>query len=58
LQFLYVARGSLYELETHLCLAFDLSYIAEEKLNVFLAEVTECKKTALSTTIKGWLVDG
>jgi four helix bundle protein len=44
LQFLYVARGSLYELETQLCLAFDLSYIAEEKLNVFLAEVTECKK--------------
>jgi len=44
LQFLYVARGSLYELETQLCLAFDLSYILEEKLNVILAEVTECKK--------------
>jgi len=44
LQFLYVARGSLHELETQLCLAFDLSYIMEDKLNVILAEVTECKK--------------
>ena len=39
-----MARGSLYELETQLCLAFDLSYILEEKLNVILAEVTGCKK--------------
>jgi len=44
LQFLYVARGSLYELETQLCLAFDLTYIGKEKLDVILAEVTECKK--------------
>ncbi len=44
LQFLHVARGSLYELETQLCLAFDLSYISEDKLDAALAEVTQCKK--------------
>src|SRR5262245_32285013 len=43
LQFLYVARGSLYELETQLWLAFDLSYFLESQLKVILGEVTECK---------------
>ena len=44
LQFLYVTRGSLYELEIQLWLAFDLSYFLESQLNVILGEVTECKK--------------
>lgn len=44
LQFLYIARGSLYELETQLILCFDFNYIFEEKLNELIEKITECKK--------------
>jgi len=44
LQFLYIARGSLYEVETQLILCFDFNYIIEEKLNELIEQITECKK--------------
>ena len=44
LQFLYIARGSLYEVETQLILCFDFNYITEEKLNELIEQITECKK--------------
>ena len=44
LQFLYIARGSLYEVETQLILCFDFNYIKEEKLNELIEQITECKK--------------
>lgn len=44
IHFLYISKGSLYELETQLFLAFDLEYIAEEQLESILEKVTTCKK--------------
>ncbi|PSR54909.1 four helix bundle protein [Adhaeribacter arboris] len=44
IQFFYIARGSLYELETQLFISFDLNYVDENTLNESLALVTECKK--------------
>lgn len=44
LQFLFVARGSLFEVETQLYLATDLGYVTEVELNEILAAVTNCKK--------------
>lgn len=44
IQFLYISRGSLYEIETQLFLALDQSFISEEKLNDILGQITICKK--------------
>jgi four helix bundle protein len=44
LQFYYISRGSLFELETHMFLSFDLNYINEEALTQVLNELTDCKK--------------
>lgn len=44
MQFFYIARGSLYELETQLYLAFDQKFINQNQLDKALGEVTECKK--------------
>lgn len=44
IHFLYISKGSLYELETQLFLAFDLEYIAKEQLESILEKVTTCKK--------------
>jgi four helix bundle protein len=44
LQFFYIARGSLYEVETQLYLSFDLQYIAESELNVTLAQLETVRK--------------
>lgn len=43
-QFLYISRGSLYELETQIYLAFDLEFISKEQLEKILDETTVCKK--------------
>lgn len=44
LQFFYVARGSLYELETQLTLSFDLAYVNQEQFNQILSLIERCKK--------------
>lgn len=44
LQFLSIARGSLFEVETQLYLAFDLSYLNDATLRESIAAITNCKK--------------
>jgi len=44
IHFLFISKGSLYELETQLFLAFDLDYISKEQLKRILEHVTSCKK--------------
>jgi len=44
MQFFFVARGSLYEVETQLVLAADLEFIGEEEFHKAIEQVTRCKK--------------
>ena len=44
IQFLHVARGSLYELETQLFLALDQEYMDESNFEVVLNQIKTCKK--------------
>jgi len=44
LQFFYISRGSLFELETQFYLAFDQNYIKESELTLVLEHITTCKK--------------
>ena len=44
LQFLYISRGSLYELETQIYLSIDLKYIDEETLNITLNQIETVRK--------------
>lgn len=44
IQFLYISKGSLFELETQLFLAHDLEYISERQLLEVLEEITSVKK--------------
>jgi four helix bundle protein len=44
LQFFYIARGSMYELETQLILANDLNYLKEESFVLLKEQVIRCKK--------------
>ena len=44
LQFFFIARGSLYELETQLYLSNDLGYFSSEILVEILEKVTNCKQ--------------
>ena len=44
LQFFYISRGSLYEVEAQLLIACDLGYISENQLNEILLQSTNCKK--------------
>jgi len=44
LQFLHISRGSLYELETQIYIAYDLSFIAEDKMNTLLTDLEECRR--------------
>ena len=43
IQFLYISRGSAYELETQLFISFDQNFINEEILKEVLALLTDCK---------------
>ena len=44
IRFLYISRGSLYELETQLYLSNDLNFISKEKLKIILLQIETCKK--------------
>ena len=44
IQFFYIARGSLYELETQIHISKDLEYITSEELQTILTQTTTCKK--------------
>jgi four helix bundle protein len=44
LQFFYIARGSLYELETQVFVSFDLEYIIQNDLDGLIDDITNCKK--------------
>ena len=44
IQFLHIARGSLFELETQFFIASDLTFIDEEYLEKILPQLDECKK--------------
>jgi four helix bundle protein len=44
IQFLYISKGSLNELETQLYLSFDLAYISEVELKIVLGKVIVSKK--------------
>ncbi|GEO03969.1 hypothetical protein AAE02nite_16330 [Adhaeribacter aerolatus] len=44
IQFFFVARGSLYELETQLYIASDQGYISIDEITKCLEEVTKCKQ--------------
>ncbi len=44
IQFFYIARSSLYELETQVYLVFDQKYILEQEFDKSLESITLCKK--------------
>lgn len=44
IRFLYISRGSLFELETQLFIAYDQNYITKETLEKSLELILECKK--------------
>ncbi|SDB55955.1 four helix bundle protein [Flavobacteriaceae bacterium MAR_2010_188] len=44
LNFLYISRGSLFELETQIYIAYDLNYISVEVLENLLSKILSCKK--------------
>jgi len=44
IHFLYISRGSLYELETQLYLSKDQDYLTNKELQVLLEQVETCKK--------------
>lgn len=44
IQFLHIARGSLYELETQLFLALDQEYMQKQEFETMMGQVTTCKK--------------
>ncbi len=44
IQFFYISRGSLYELETQIHISLDLEYINQEDLTDILNQIIVCKK--------------
>jgi four helix bundle protein len=43
-QFLYIAKGSLYEIETQVFLAYDLKYIDENKTKIIQDKIEKCRR--------------
>jgi len=44
IHFLYIARGSLFELETQCVIAFDQNYLGTEQLKKISLQIKECKQ--------------
>jgi len=44
IHFLFIARGSLYELETQFYISSDQNYLSEEELEISLDKIIICKK--------------
>ncbi|MCK5815758.1 MAG: four helix bundle protein [Flavobacteriaceae bacterium] len=44
IHFLYISRGSLYELETQLLIASDLEYLNKNEKEILLEKISVCKK--------------
>ncbi len=44
IQFFFIARGSLYELETQLFLCFDLNYITQDELEIQIIQIETSRK--------------
>ncbi|MDR6196774.1 four helix bundle protein [Siphonobacter sp. SORGH_AS_0500] len=44
LQFFFISRGSLYELETQMYIASDQNYILESEVNTLFSQLSTCKK--------------
>lgn len=44
IQFLFISRGFLYELETQLFISFYLKYLNNEQSDRVVSKITECKK--------------
>jgi four helix bundle protein len=44
IQFFFIARASIYELETQIIVACDLEYILEHELLIVTDQITRCKK--------------
>jgi four helix bundle protein len=44
LQFFFIARGSLYELETQIFVSFDLELLIQIDLDILTNQITDCKK--------------
>ena len=44
MHFLYIARGSVYEVETQLYLAYDQNYINKDSLNLNIRQIENVKK--------------
>lgn len=44
IQFLYISRGSLYEIETQLFLALDQAFVLGNELESVMDQITSCKK--------------
>ncbi len=50
-QFLYIARGSLYELETQLLIAVQQKYVSEEQIKNVLDMINEIEKMISKLTL-------
>lgn len=44
IQFFFIARGSLYEVETQVIVSFDLDYLSQQDLDSTLDQIIKCKK--------------
>ncbi len=44
IQFFFISRGSIYELESQFYIAFDLGYISQEKFNEVIQKVETSRK--------------
>ena len=44
IQFFFVSRGSLYEIETQIIIAFDLGYISNSDQNNIINNIKSCKR--------------